>query len=141
MSPFRPFVVSVLHLVLLVVHVCLFLVVHVVGLHVVHVVVVHLFVSLEHCVGSVRKVHINQLSVLDNSWKHGHETAGGTDVEPEFRVQGWAFLRRYCSRESGTGTVFTREPRMEQKSRRGKVASSPVPDPQVGMFRSLKGVK
>ena len=44
-------------------NVCLFPLVHVVGLHVVHVVVVHLFVSLEHCAGSVRRVHINQLSV------------------------------------------------------------------------------
>ena len=35
------------------------------GLHVLLVVVVHLLVSLEHCVGSVRRVHINLLLVLD----------------------------------------------------------------------------
>ena len=33
-------------------------------LHLVHVVVVHLFVSLEHCAGFVRRVHVNLWSVL-----------------------------------------------------------------------------
>ena len=33
-------------------------------LHLVHFVVVHLFVSLEHCAGSVWRMHVNLLLVL-----------------------------------------------------------------------------
>ena len=61
----------------------------------------------------VRSEHVDDCVNLEgglsghNSWKHGHETRN-KDVDPEFGVQGWVFLRRYCYRESGTGTVFTR---------------------------------
>ena len=47
--------------------------------------------------------HQSVVSSGHNSWEHGHETAGGD--------HGRAFLRRYCYRGSGTGTVFTRAPK------------------------------
>ena len=51
-----------------------------------------------------------------NSWKHWPEASGGTKALNlgSRTVHGWAFFRRYCRRESGTGTVFTKGARRNE---------------------------
>ena len=75
-----------------------------------------------------------------NSWKYGPDAYGGTKALSmgSGTMDGRSFV------DTGVGerhwNSIYEERRKEQKSRRGKVVFLPVPDPLLGMFRSLNGV-
>ena len=82
--------------------------------HVFLVVVVHVSVRVGHGCG-VRSEHVGDCVNLEgdlsghNSWKHGHETAGGTKMltQSSGYRDGRSFVDTVIG-ETGTGTVFTR---------------------------------
>ena len=75
-----------------------------------------------------------------NSWKHGHEAAGGTKAlnQSSGSMDGCSFVDTVVG---GAALVqYLREAHgKERKLRRGKVAFSPVPDPLSWDFSVAEG--